>query len=109
MAFAVLPQHRPLTEDDLAQLPEDGLRYELIDGELLVSASPARPHQRVSINLTLLLADAVPEGFELLVAPYDWRVDRFNVFVPDLMILPIEPGPAKRLEVPPLLAVEILS
>lgn len=109
MAIAVLPQHRPLTEDDLARLPEDGLRYELIDGELLVSPSPALLHQRVSMNLALLLSEAVPSGCELLSAPYDWRVDRFNVFVPDLMVLSLQETGAKRLEVPPLLAVEILS
>lgn len=109
MAFAVLPQHRPLTEDDLAQLPEDGLRYELIDGELLVSPSPARLHQRISVNLTLLLVGSTPPGHEVLAAPFDWRVNRFNVFVPDLMVMRIEDVTEKRLERPPVLAVEILS
>jgi len=109
MAIAALPTHRPLTEDDLAQLPEDGRRYELIDGELLVSPSPGGPHQRVSTNLLLLLARVAPPGYEAFAAPYDWRVNRFNVFVPDLMIVPHEAGESKRLEAPPLLAVEILS
>lgn len=93
----------------MVQLPDDGLRYELIDGELLVSPSPAALHQRVSMNLSLLIARAVPAGHELLAAPFDWRIDRFNVFVPDVMILPFLPHGAKRLEVPPLLAIEILS
>lgn len=109
MAFAVLPQHRPLTEDDLAKLPEDGLRYELVDGELLVSASPVRLHQRVSMNLSLLLSTAAPPGCEVLAGPFDWRVNRFNVFVPDLMVMRIEDVSDKRLEGVPLLAVEILS
>lgn len=109
VAIAVPPAHRPLTEEDLARLPDDGLRYELIDGELLVSPSPAGLHQRVSMNLSLILAAAVPAGHEVLAAPFDWRVNRFNVFVPDVLVVPHLGSGAKRLERPPLLAVEILS
>ena len=36
----------PLTEDDLAEMPDDGHRYELIDGVLIVSPSPNLAHQR---------------------------------------------------------------
>ena len=32
-----LPYGRPLTKTDLADMPEDGHRYELIDGTLIVS------------------------------------------------------------------------
>ena len=71
VAIAVPPAHRPLTEEDLARLPDDGLRYELIDGELLVSPAPAPLHQRVSMNLSLLLSRACPPGYEVLAAPTD--------------------------------------
>lgn len=112
MALAVLPQlpqHRPLTEDDLARLPEDGLRYELVHGELLVSASPVGPHQRTSMNLALLLSDVAPTGYEVMPAPFDWRVNQFNVYVPDLMVVRHEDAERKRLDAAPLLAIEILS
>lgn len=109
MVLAVLPQHRPVTVDERDALPEDGLRYELIDGEILVSPSPTGPHQRVVRNLTLLLTPGLPPGYEVLTAPFDWYVDPFTVFVPDLLVLRHEDADARRLERPPLLAVEVLS
>src|SRR5262245_21075691 len=44
-----------LTVADLDTLPEDGRRYELIEGELLVSRSPSLLHQRVSMNLAFAI------------------------------------------------------
>lgn len=40
-----------LTNDDLECLPDDGKRYELIDGELYVSAAPNIFHQTVLMNI----------------------------------------------------------
>ncbi len=40
-----------LTVDDLALLPDDGKRYELIDGELFVTGMLSLVHQCVSGNL----------------------------------------------------------
>ena len=36
------------TVDDLDELPDDGNRYEIIDGELFVTPAPAWPHQRAA-------------------------------------------------------------
>jgi Uma2 family endonuclease len=36
---------------DLARLPEDGYRYEIIDGELVVSPPPTNFHQRVATEM----------------------------------------------------------
>jgi Uma2 family endonuclease len=44
-----------LTHDDFVQFPDDGQRHELIDGEHYVTPSPNTKHQRVSLNLTLLI------------------------------------------------------
>ncbi|MBC7374957.1 MAG: Uma2 family endonuclease, partial [Frankiales bacterium] len=38
--MTVLPRDHAWTVADLALLPDDGLRYELVDGTLLVSAAP---------------------------------------------------------------------
>lgn len=40
-----------MTVEELLRLPDDGNRYELIDGVLYVSAAPRRKHQRVSSDL----------------------------------------------------------
>lgn len=37
-----------LTVDDLDCMPEDGNRYEVIEGELFLSRAPGLPHQVVS-------------------------------------------------------------
>src|SRR5207247_8913871 len=39
-----------ITVDDLDSMPEDGNRYEVIEGELFVSRAPGVPHQRVLKN-----------------------------------------------------------
>jgi Uma2 family endonuclease len=42
-------------------MPEDGKRYEAIDGELYVTAAPLRRHQRVSANLQAALRKLLDE------------------------------------------------
>ena len=44
-----------LTYEDYVELPDDGRRYEILDGELEVSPAPAPLHQRVSQNLSVIL------------------------------------------------------
>ena len=44
-----------ITWQDTLLMPEDGKRYEAIDGELYVTAAPLRRHQRVSLNLETAL------------------------------------------------------
>src|SRR5438034_1878219 len=39
-----------MTVEDLDGMPEDGNRYEVIEGELFVSRAPGLPHQRVTAN-----------------------------------------------------------
>ena len=58
----------PLTEDDLATMPDDGHRYELIDGVLIVSPSPNLNHQRCVKSLVILLEAACDADHELVVA-----------------------------------------
>ena len=99
-----------LTYADLQALPDDELhRYELIDGELLVSAAPNTAHQLAVARLHLLLHAACPPGHQVLFAPYDWLVDDHNVYEPDLLVAPRRAFTERFLPQPPLLAVEVLS
>src|SRR5262249_33467280 len=49
----------PLTYADWAAMPEDGKRYELIEGELVLSPSPNNAHQRILGHLYLVLNEHV--------------------------------------------------
>ena len=100
---------RPLTWDDLQRTPEDGLRYELVDGVLLVSPSPNSIHQRVVGNLFGLLREALVPGLEAFSAPFDWRISEYTVFEPDVLVFRTSDLAEQWLDAPPVLAVEVLS
>lgn len=51
--------NRPLTHRDLDDTPEDGNRYEVIDGELYVSPFPTTAHQRAQTRLLVALSNHV--------------------------------------------------
>ena len=96
------------TVDDLDQLPDDGLRYELLDGILLVSPTPTRRHQRATLQLGLLLQAVCPPEMEVLVAPLDWRPDRKTSIQPDVLVLGNRDLTSTAAE-SMILAVEVLS
>jgi Uma2 family endonuclease len=47
------------TVEELDQLPDDGNKYEVIDGELFVTPAPAQGHEHVIARLTALLVPVV--------------------------------------------------
>ena len=78
-----------LTYDDFVKFPDDGLRHELIDGEHYVTPSPNTKHQRVSINLTVLIGswlETNPIG-QLFHAPFDVVFSHYDVVKPDLLYI----------------------
>ena len=104
-----LPQSRPLTRTDLETMPDDGHRYELIDGTLVVSPAPSFRHQRAVGKLHLLLDAACPEGLIVMLAPFAVGLADDTEVQPDLLVAPRSAFTARDLPGPPLLAVEVLS
>lgn len=102
---------RPLTVADLAQLPDDGNRYELVDGRLDVSPRPAPRHLRAQSRLGYHLIDIAPDGFEVLPEPGIWLDAAGRHYrTPDLVVLRSADFTADvEVKVPPVLAVEVLS
>jgi hypothetical protein len=76
------------TYDDLASLPDDGQRYEILDGELFVSPSPRSAHQRVLLRLVkqLLALEASGQG-TVWLSPIDVKMSDTRVVVPDLLAI----------------------
>lgn len=99
----------PLTYDDLQEMPDDGHRYELVDGTLLVSAAPYTRHQVCLGALYRLLWDHRGPADIVLMAPVDYVISQYTVLEPDLLVLRREDLGDKYLDRVPLLVVEILS
>lgn len=100
---------QPLTRADLDRMPDDGHRYELVDGALLVTPAPAHIHQRIVSNLVVLLKLACPPELEALVAPFDVVLSADTVLQPDLLVAARADFTKRDLPMAPLLAVEVLS
>ena len=109
VAVTTVPYGRPLSRADLEQVPDDGHRYELIDGSLVVTPAPTPNHQRVVRRLLILLDSACPAGLEVMPAPLDVSLDADTVLQPDLIVARHCDFTDRDLPVPPLLAVEVLS
>lgn len=103
-----------LTYEDYAALPDDGKRHELHEGELSVTPAPGAWHQRVLLNLALILGPyiKVHTSGELFIAPFDCIMTNITVVEPDLLYVDearrrlVSP---RALEGAPTLAIEILS
>jgi Uma2 family endonuclease len=97
------------TLEDLEDLPDDGNRYELIGGAIVMTPAPEPVHQRVTRRLLALLDEACPEGHEVFVAPVDYDLPDAQRVQPDLTVVPDTSVGEKHLAGPALLVVEIVS
>ena len=84
---AYLTQKKPFTYQDYLKLPEDGQRYEIINGELIMTTSPFLTHQRISANIMDELRAFVKKtnAGEVLYAPVDVVLSETNVVQPDIL------------------------
>lgn len=68
-AVTTRPNGRALTRDDLDAMPDDGHRYELLDGALIVTPAPSTGHQSVLAQLFLLIHAAAPDELKGALRP----------------------------------------
>src|SRR5215469_3716001 len=99
----------PFTVADLEGMPDDGRRYELIDGELLVSPAPGWQHQEMTFAISRLLHAACPQALRVLLAPFAVRTDAFNELQPDVLVARYVDLSERALTRAPLLAIEVIS
>jgi Uma2 family endonuclease len=98
-----------LTRADLESLPDDGYRYELVDGVLLMSPSPRPVHQRAVARLLAALVENCPREMEVLPAPVDVELAEDTVLIPDVVVGLRERFGERGLVGAPVLAVEVIS
>ena len=96
------------TVDDLDRMPDDGRRYELVDGVLIVSPAPQLRHQEVLGELLVQLRQACPRDLAAVPGP-GVRMSDDTELIPDLVVIRRDQLAARRVIQPPLLAVEIQS
>jgi Uma2 family endonuclease len=103
-----------MTVEELELMPDDGNRYEVIEGELFVSRAPDLSHQLVIVNLTVLIKrylDKHPIG---IVAPGPSVIfSKYSGVIPDLVFFTHETRKGivsgGKLKGAPELAIEIIS
>ncbi|HEX5178302.1 MAG TPA: Uma2 family endonuclease [Gemmatimonadaceae bacterium] len=106
---ALLPRY---TVDHIDELPEyPGVRYELLDGLLLVSPAPSSVHAVITSRLISVLSNGISEEHAFVAAPGEIRLEPFTSLVPDVLVYPAKYGlgaPWKDIG-EWLLAVEVVS
>ncbi|THJ24377.1 MAG: Uma2 family endonuclease [Nitrospira sp. CG24E] len=103
-----------LTYHDYLLLPDDGKRYEILDGDLFVTPSPVTRHQLVVgrfLHHLMTYLETNPIG-TVFTAPYDVVLSETDILEPDL-ILVLTNGRAriteKNVQGPPDIVMEVLS
>jgi Uma2 family endonuclease len=99
---------QPFTVDDLDRLPDDGRRYELLDGILVVSPRPTTVHQLAAARLLMLLGQACPEDLCVLPEPAV-QLSGNTEFDPDVVVVRMDDMGGAKFTTPPLLVIEIRS
>jgi Uma2 family endonuclease len=112
MAMALLvPRY---TAAEVRRFPNDGLRYEVIRGELFVTPAPGTAHQRAVVEFTVRLHAYLTahQLGEVLPAPFEVEFARDSAVQPDAIVILEAQRPRlsrKRLGGPPAVAIEIVS
>ncbi len=101
------------TYEDLLALPDDGKRYEIIDGALFEMTGPNRLHAQALMNLILWLGPIVRGlGGAIFAAPFDVFFPGADPVEPDLLVMLPGGGAVvsdRGVEGAPDLVVEVIS
>lgn len=113
--MGAMPATQRKTAEEFLALPEplDARRLELVDGELVVHV-PTMLHQAVTLELLFVLTSwaRAGEGRGTPTMPLDVKLDRHNIFNPDILWYAASKAPGRHAERPyavPQLAVEVRS
>jgi Uma2 family endonuclease len=103
-----------LTNADVATRPDDGNRYELIDGELYVSSPPSFRHQTILVNVAFAIGHYLREHSIGRVVPGVGVIfDDYNGVIPDVIFVTHErirkTLVGGRFHAAPEIVIEILS
>lgn len=112
MPTAVL-ETKKSTYEDYLKTPDDE-RYELVEGDLIMTPSPVTKHQRISGKIGFELTKYVTENNrgEVFYAPCDVHFDNENVMQPDILFISRERLDIigeKNIQGAPDLTIEIIS
>jgi Uma2 family endonuclease len=105
------PHAGSLTVDDLFDIPDDGNRYEIFNGKLLVTPPPPLPHAAATTNLRDRLYDQAPRHLRIAEGVGIYANDS-NYFIPDLVVIPHEVLSGDGIGIrpnEPLLVAEVVS
>ena len=87
-ASVIVPTY---TIEDLERFPDDGNRYELLDGVLLVTPAPLAPHRVVSSRLVVAIGKYLePTGGAHVVTPGAVEIAPKTHLEPDILVFPAD-------------------
>jgi Uma2 family endonuclease len=104
---------RRWTEADLLCLPDDGRKYELVNGRLVEVPTGAR-HSRISVEVGARIYAARPSETTMFASSTGFRMAQGNIRSPDVSVmrterLPEGKAPVGFVDGAPDLAIEVVS
>ena len=99
---------RPFTVADLDRMPDDGRRYELVQGVLIVSPRPSLIHQAVALRLAVCLDQACPRELQVVPEPAV-MISADTELDPDIVVVRKGQLGQTKVTEAPVLAAEIQS
>src|SRR5437764_8839874 len=108
------PPQGSWTYEDYAALPDDGNRYEIVDGVLIMTPAPSAEHQDIVVEIFSALRTHIKlAGLgRVFTGPIDVDLGPKNVYQPDLVVVlntHLDKVAEKKIIGAPDLAVEVAS